>query len=380
MTLDQRFPTLTDLREKAKGRIPRYLWDYLEGGTGNEAAVDANTEALRETRLLPDVLAPKPEPDLSTSLLGTTYACPFGIAPVGMSGAVWPQAELKLARHASAAGIPYAMSTVAAATPEEVAPETKGRAWFQLYAPSDPEMRRDILARVRDAGFSTLILTIDVPVLSRRPRELRHRLENPMRLTPRVLFQSAICPVWARGMLGRPTPRPRIFDKYTRHHPLDTQSKHIGLALRAAPDWAYLEALRSEWDGPLIAKGVLDPAQVAPLLQGGVDAIWVSNHGGRQFEAAPTALHQLSAIREAAGPETPLISDGAITSGTDVLRHLALGADFVMLGRGYHWGLGAADEAGAAHVTHILSEEMKIDMAQLAIHRPHQARDRLVTR
>ncbi len=293
-----------------------------------------------------------------------------------MSGVIWPDAEKLLARLGREAGIPYAMSTVAAATPEEVAGSLGPNGWFQLYPPRDPELRRDMLTRARDAGFTTLVLTVDVPLLSRRPRELKARLKNPMTLTPRVVVESALAPVWALGHFGRPIPHPKIFDKYTKGMTPAAGDKHIGLTLRCAPDWAYLEALRSEWDGPLIVKGVLDPDLAPRLIDAGADALWVSNHGGRQFEAAPAPLPALVAIRRAVGPTYPLISDGAVRSGTDVLRSLALGADLVMLGRAFHYGLAAAGLNGARQVVHVLGEEMRLDMAQLGIDRPRDARGR----
>ena len=326
--------------------------------------------------LMPGILGGDPAPVLETDFMGRSFTLPVGIAPVGMSGVVWPDAERLLARVGRESGIPYGLSTVAAATPEDVASALGPEAWFQLYAPNDTDIRRDMLARARAAGFGTLVLTVDVPLLSRRPRELKARLANPMRLTPRVLIESALRPAWSLGHLGRPVPRPKIFDKYTEGMTPAAGDKHIGLTLRCAPDWDYLKALRDEWDGPLIVKGILDPEHAGALLEHGADALWVSSHAGRQFEAAPAPLPALVQVREAVGPDVPLIYDGAVRSGTDVLRAIALGADLVMLGRGFHYGVEAAGLAGAHQVVHILSEEMRLDMAQLAINRPIEARGR----
>lgn len=377
MKLDYRFPALSDLRDHARRRIPHYMWEYLDNATGDEGARHRAEAALDAVTLMPAVLGGETTPDLETPLLGRSHACPIGIAPMGMSGAVWPDAERLLARIGAQARIPFCLSTVAAATPEDVAGDVGDMGWFQLYAPSDPAIRRDVLDRAKAAGFHTLILTVDVPVLSRREREMRVKIRNPMPLTPSVILQSALRPAWAMGMLGRPIPKPRLFDKYEGTIAKRAGDKHIGLSMRCAPDWAYLDALRADWDGPLVIKGVLDPAAVPPLLAAGADALWVSNHGGRQFQAAPTPADQLQLIRKAAGPDVPLIADGAVRSGTDVLRLMALGADFVMLGRAFHYGLGAAGFDGAAHVVHLLTEQMKIDMAQLAITRPSEARGRL---
>jgi L-lactate dehydrogenase (cytochrome) len=378
MDLDDRFPALSDLRDRARRRIPHYLWEYLDNATGDEGARLRAEAALNAVTLMPSVLHGDIEPVLATPFLGRELSAPIGIAPVGMSGAVWPDAERLLSRVAARARIPYCLSTVAAVPPEEIAGDFGDMGWFQLYAPTDPVLRRDVLARAKAAGFHTLILTVDVPVLSRREREMRVGVKNPMPLTPSVLLQSAMRPAWALGMLGRPMPRPRLFDKYEGTLTKRAGDKHIGLSVRCAPDWAYLEALRGEWDGPLVVKGVLDPTAVPRLIAAGADALWVSNHGGRQFQAAPVPVDQLPRVRAAAGTAFPILADGAVRSGTDVLRLMALGADVVMLGRAFHWGLGAAGQAGAAHVVHLLREQMKIDMAQLGITRPAEARGRLL--
>ena len=376
MSFDHLYPTIEDLRRKARRRLPGFVWGYLEGGAGNEAAHARAEAAMEGVTLRPGLLAGDPAPDMTTTFLGQTHALPFGIAPVGMSGVVWADAERILARAAREASIPFGLSTVAAATPEDVSSALGPSAWFQLYAPRDPEIRRDILRRAKEAGFTTLVFTLDVPLLSRRPRELRARLANPMKLTPRVLVESALHPAWATGHLGRPIPRPAIFDPYTKGMTPAAGDKHIGLTLRCAPDWSYLGALRDEWEGPLIVKGVLDAEDALRLREAGADAIWVSNHGGRQFEAAPAPLPALVDIRKAVGPDVPLIADGAVRSGTDVLRTIALGADFVMLGRAFHYGLAAAGIEGVRQVVHILSEEIRLDMVQMGINRPVEARGR----
>ncbi len=375
MSLDPLYPTLTDLKHKAQTRVPRYLWDYLDGSTGGETARWRNEERLDAVQLwTKEPLAGEPQPDLSVDILGHRFDAPIGVAPVGMSGAVWPGAEHSLAQMATRHRLPYCLSTVAAATPEEIGPHIDGNGWFQLYAPSTPELRRDVLARAKDSGFTALVFTVDVPILSRRPREMKQRLANPMRLTPRIIWQSAMRPAWALGMVGRRTPQPVLFDKYKDSFTQGAKDKHVGLTLRCTPDWTYFEELRREWDGPLIVKGVLNPDPVQKFRDLGADGFWVSNHGGRQFEAAATAVEALPLIREVLGDDVPVIADGGVRSGTDVLRLMALGADMVMLGRGYHWGLAAAGDAGAAQVTHVLTEEIKIDMAQLGINRPVDAR------
>ncbi|MBJ3762273.1 alpha-hydroxy-acid oxidizing protein [Maribius pontilimi] len=372
--LDDRFPALSDLAARARRRVPHFIWEYLDSATGNEAAAHRAEAALDAIALTPRALV-KSTPDLATTLVGQRFDLPVGIAPVGMSGSVWPGAEAAMARSAARNCAPFCLSTVAAATPEEVGPHLGGgTGWFQLYAPADPEIRRDMLARARDAGFTGLILTVDLQATSRRERQRRARLTNPMRLTPRIAWQAALAPLWAAGTLRHGTPRLKTLEKYADPNSATGATAHIGYRLRTAPDWDYLRALRDEWDGALMVKGVLHPDDAARAARI-TDAVWVSNHGGRQFEAAPAPADALPAIRQAVGPDYPLIADGAVRSGTDVLRLLARGADFVMLGRAFHHGMAALGERGVDHVFHILREGLIADLGQLGLDRPTQARD-----
>ncbi|WP_102107567.1 alpha-hydroxy acid oxidase [Oceaniglobus roseus] len=364
MDLDQTHPALDDLRRRARRRLPTFVWEYLDSGTGSDTAAPRSAAALDRIVLTPRALHGAPKPDLSVPLMGRTYPLPFGFAPVGMSGLVWPDAEGILARLAVQEGIPYGLSTVAAQTPEDLAPYVGDQGWFQLYAPRQPEIRTDMLKRAKDAGFHTLILTADVPVASRRERLQRAGVTNPMKLTPRILAQVALCPEWAVGMARQGMPSLKFLEKYGDTKTSRSGTEHIGYQLRTAPDWAYLDAVKAEWDGPVVVKGVLSPEDAGRIAQV-ADAVWVSNHGGRQFDAAPAPADVLPAIRDAVGPDYPLIADGAVRSGTDILRLLVRGADFVMLGRAPHWGLGAFGARGAAHVVHVLRAGLLADMGQL---------------
>ena len=378
MDLDRTHPAIADLAARARRRVPRFVWDYLDSATGTEATARRNRAALDAVRFRPSVLHGELVPDLSADLLGQRYPLPFGIAPVGMSGLVWPDAERMLARLARETGIPYGLSTVASRTPEEVGPEAGAQGWFQLYPPRDPGILSDMLGRARAAGFHTLILTVDVPVASRRERQTRGGLTQPPKLIPRLMAQTARCPAWALGMLRHGMPRMRFVESYADHTGPLPSTAHVGYLLRTSPGWDYLRRLREAWEGPLVVKGVLCGADAARLKAEGADAIWVSNHAGRQFDAAPATIEALPAVREAVGPDFPVILDSGISGGLDILRALARGADFVMLGRAFHYGLAAFGPRGATHVVHILTEDLKANMGQLGIERPGEAARRLI--
>ena len=367
MDLDSKYPALSDLAARAKRRIPRFAWDYLDSGTGVESAMKRNRAKLDEVLFNPAILSGEFDFDLSTTVLNRQYPLPFGIAPVGMSGLMWPDAERILARLGRDESIPYSLSTVAAQTPETVGPHVGPDAWFQLYPPRDPDIRVDLLKRFRDAGFKTLVLTADVPVASRRERQIRGGMSTPPKLTPRILAQIATRPAWAMGTMRVGMPRLRTIESYTGNQGALSSTKHIGYLIRTSPDWEYLKWLRDHWDGPMMVKGVLTPGEAVKLKEHGVDAAWVSNHAGRQFDAAPATIEVLPAIRDAVGPDYPLVVDGGIAGGLDILRALALGANFVMLGRAFHYGVAAAGEQGAAHVVHILREDIKSNLGQMGL-------------
>jgi len=364
MDLNTNFPALSDLRSRAQKRIPKFVWEYLDSGTGVEATRRRNRAALDRIGLMPSVLHGEFEPDLGVSLFGADLPLPFGIAPVGMSGLMWPDAERLLARAAANLGIPYTLSTVATQSPEDVADDLGTHAWFQMYPPRDEDIRRDMLDRARKAGFKTLVLTVDVPVASRRERQTRSGLTNPPRLTPRLLAQVAMRPAWALGMAQRGMPHMRMLDAYSTPAAANLPvTAHVGYLLRTSPDWDYVKWLRDAWEGPFIVKGILRVEDATRLEALGVNAIWVSNHAGRQFDGAPATIEVLPDIRSATS--LPIIFDSGVEGGLDILRALSSGADFVMMGRGWHYALGALGAKGPAHLAHILREDLKSCMGQL---------------
>jgi L-lactate dehydrogenase (cytochrome) len=376
MDLFQRYPAISDLKARARQRMPWFVWEYLDSATGAEATQRRNRDKLDEVTLSPSILHGEFTPDLSVEMFGQTYPLPFGISPVGMSGIFWPDAERLLASAAAKADIPYGLSTVAAQTPEAVAPHLGRHGWFQMYPPRDPGIRTDMLKRAKDAGFSALVLTVDVPVASRRERQTRSGLTQPPRLTPRLLAQVMRCPAWAMGTLKHGMPRMRLMDSYADTSVKTSSTAHVGYLLRTSPDWDYVKWLRDAWQGPFLIKGVLRADDAARLQDEGVDAIWVSNHAGRQFDAAPASIEVLPAIR--AATTLPILFDSGVEGGLDILRAIALGADFVMMGRAWHYALAALGEAGPAHLVEMLKLDLISNMGQIGTHRLADVRSRRI--
>ncbi|MEM9394735.1 MAG: alpha-hydroxy acid oxidase [Pseudomonadota bacterium] len=377
MDLQDRYPTVADLRRKARRRVPHFVWEYLDSATGDETAHARNMAALEAIRFHPAILKGPQPSHLETKFLGQTYDAPFGVAPVGMAGLIWPGAEQYLARAARDARQPYCLSTVATRLPEEIGPIAGEMGWFQLYPPSDPEIRRDIVRRAWASGFRTLVMTVDLPAPSRRERQRKAGITLPPRVTPRILAQIVTKPAWAQGTLRNGTPRLRLVECYVDEKGPKGSLAHPGYIIRGAPDWDYLKTLRDEWAGHLIVKGVMDPTDARPLVDAGVDAVWVSNHSGRQFDGCRAAIDVLPDIRTLL-PDTPLIFDSGVRGGLDVLRALALGADFVMLGRAFYYGVAALGEAGGAHVIELLRDDIASNLGQMGLPSPAGLRDKLV--
>lgn len=365
MDLDLSHPSIEDLRNRAQQRIPKFAFEYLDSATGRELGLKVNRDALDAIGFMPRVLCGRTRANLQTTLMGQTYDLPFGIAPVGMSGLMWAGAERMLAKAAVAHNIPFSLSSVAVASPEDVAPYIGNNGWFQHYPVNSGDLRRAMLPRIKAAGFHTLIITVDVPEESRRERQRRANLTVPPKADLRTLVEMVSRPAWCLAHLREGImPRMRFFDDYVPTRGRESFT-HAGALIRGIPDWDYLRELRQEWEGHLIVKGVLRPEDAHRMATEGMDCIWVSNHSGRQFEAGPAVIDQLPDIREAVGKDVPLIYDSGVAWGLDIMRALAKGADFVMLGRAFQYAVAAFGARGVDHIIHILKADIEANMSQL---------------
>lgn len=371
MDLMNRYPRLSDLRDVASRRIPKFVFAYLDAGTGHDAARDNNRAFLDSIQLTPQFLRGRIEADISTTLFGETYHAPFGVAPIGLASLIWPGAEQILGATAKRNGFPYALSTVASDSVERVSKVADDMTWFQLYAPRDPELMRDLLSRARACGVKNIVLTADVPSPSRRERmriagaPLGSRGNSSF--SPQVIWQSMMCPEWAIRTVLNGGARFRNMEPYAKNDGAMGITKFIGEQLNGSLDWDYLADIRAEWNGKLMLKGILHGQDAARAVKMGVDGLVISNHGGRQLDAAPQPLAQLAGIRAAVGDDVPLIVDSGIQSGLDVVRALAMGADFVLIGRAFMYAVAALGKKGGDHAAEILLEEVRDVMAQLGL-------------
>jgi L-lactate dehydrogenase (cytochrome) len=364
---DTRYPAILDLKERARRRLPRFAWEYLSGGIGREYGLRRNREAFDEVQLVPRFLRDVSACDTSVTLFGETYAMPIGVAPVGLAGMLWPQSELILARAASQANIPFTLSTVGTVDLETIAEVSEGKAWFQLYVPADHYVAEDLLRRARRAGYKVLLVTVDVPVGAKRDRELRNGLTLPPRLTPTTILRAAARPQWSMRTLSIGLPR---FETIRQYAPPDMRSlggmtAFITDLLAQGVTADHLKMIRDHWTGALVIKGVVSESDAQHACELGADGVLVSNHGGRQMDAAPATIEALPGIVEAVGGRCKVLLDSGIRSGTDVLRAMALGADFTQSGRSFYYGVGALGARGGQQAVEIFREEISRGLAQL---------------
>jgi L-lactate dehydrogenase (cytochrome) len=376
MDMMNRWPALSDLHAPARRRIPRIAWEYLDSGVGAEQALMRNRDALAAIALTPRFLGGVPAPDISTTLFGRVRTLPIGTGPIGMSSLIWPGSELMLARAAHDAGGIYCLSTVAGESIEAVGDAAPG-SWFQLYTPNDPAMRRDLITRAKAAKFEALIVTIDVPVASRRERQRRAGVGMPPKIGPSMIADFLMHPAWLLATLRRGAPTFENLKRYATPEELSNISVFVTARLSHGVTPDLLAEIRRDWDGPLLVKGVLDPAEAEVALAAGVDGIIVSNHGGRQLDLAPAAIDMLPRVAETVAGRAAVLMDSGLRSGADIARALALGADAALLGRPFLWACAAGGDAGARHAFDVLADDLRNVMHQLGCARPGDLAARL---
>ena len=360
-------PDIKALKSLCKKKLPGFVWDYLDSATGQELVKASNSIDLNDIFFDTNILSGDIDPQIDVTFDGLQFKFPLGVAPVGMSGLIHPNAEIKLAKAAVKYGFPYVLSTVAACSVERLASSitVDENIWFQLYCPRDKSVLKDLLKRVAFAGIETLVVTVDLPGASVRERQIKSGLTIPPSFNKKVIIDSALSPVWAIKRLINGIPEIENLTRYSVDSSAKSSTGHIGYQLRVNPTIDYLREVRRIWNGRIIIKGVSSVEHVRQLESEDIQGLWISNHAGRQFDGHPSLISRLPLIRNET--KIPLIVDGGFDSGLNVLRGYALGADLVMSGSAWHYSLGALGDKGPEHLVCIIKRDLRANMEQIGL-------------
>jgi len=365
LAYNPRYPSVESLREKAKRMIPGFAFDYLDGGCNEEINLHKNTSEIREIELFPQYLKEHSGSDLKTELFGHVYDAPFGIAPVGLQGLIWPNSPEILAKAAFQHNIPFVLSTVSTSTIERISEITQGQAWFQLYHPAENSLRDQIIKRASE-HCPVLVILSDVPTFGYRNKEIKNGLAMPPRMTLHNVLQIMGRPNWALKTLIHGQPSFQVLKPYM---PKGMNMHHLGLFMNKTFDGRLNEekvsAIREMWKGKLVLKGIVNESDVEKSIRLGIDGIIVSNHGGRQLDAGQSTIHSLKPIVEKYKGKIKIMMDSGLRSGPDIARTLASGAEFTFLGRTFMYGAAALGDEGGNHTITILKRQLQQVMQQI---------------
>ncbi|MGR3811002.1 alpha-hydroxy acid oxidase [Jiulongibacter sp. NS-SX5] len=369
---NSQYPDIPFLREKAKKRIPRFAFEYLDGGCNAEINLQRNTKEIRDVQLRPYYLRDYKGISLDTELFGNTYSAPFGISPIGLQGLIWPKASEILAKAAFDYNIPYILSTVGTASIENVADITEGNAWFQLYHPKEAELRDKLIKRAADADYPVLIILADTPTFGYRSKEIINGLSIPPKMSARNIAQIMGKPRWAIETLLAGQPEFKTLKPYI---PKGLNLKHLGMFMNQTFNGRLnaerIKPIRDQWKGKLVLKGVATEEDTEKAIELGLDGIIVSNHGGRQLDHGESTIKPLTRIAEKYKDQIKVMMDSGIRTGPDIASSLASGADFTFMGRSFMYGVAALGHEGGSHTISILKRQLRQVMEQLCCENIH---------
>lgn len=380
LTFDTRYPSVDDLREKAKKRIPRFAFEYLDGGCNEDVNIRRNTAEIREITLKPTYIKDFGGASLKTTLFGHEYDAPFGVAPVGLQGLMWPNSPEILAKAAHQHNLPFILSTVTTMNIERASELTEGNAWFQLYNPAEDAVRNDILDRAAAAGCPVLVLLCDVPTFGYRPRDFKNGLALPPKMTMANILQILGKPNWAIQTLKYGIPTFETLKPYTPEGlNLKQLGKFMDKTFSGRLNEERIKPIRDKWKGKLVLKGVASKEDTEQAIRLGFDGIIVSNHGGRQLDAGESTIAPLTRIAAKYKDQITIMMDSGMRSGPDMARALACGAEFTFMGRSFMYGVGAMGNKGGDHTMTILKVQLQQIMDQLCCESIQDLHQHLIT-
>lgn len=369
MKYNPRLPSVADMERRAQNRMPRFAWDYLSGGIGQEQALSRNRSDLERVLLWPRYLTDVAHVDTSSELFGHRYDLGIGVSPVGLANMMWPNAERILARAAQQANIPYVLSTMGTSPLEDIATIAPDVAWFQLYVPRDREVMQDLIRRVQRAAFKVLVVTADIPVGAKRDKELKNGLILPLKFSPKIIGQTLLHPAWLIKTLVQGFPKFINLAPYGDLQNVNHLGEFLTRFFLSGVTLERISAIRKLWQGPLVVKGLQRREDIQKCLDIGVDGVIISNHGGRQLDAAPSSISALRMLEPELQEKLTIMIDSGVRSGLDIVRAKALGARISFSGRSFLYAMAAAGDDGGRQVIEIFRDEITRTLQQIGCNR-----------
>ena len=379
--MDYRYPSVNELRERSKKKVPKFAFEYLDGGCHDDVNLKRNTQRIRDIELKPKYLIEQNDKalNLRTKIFGHTYSLPFGMAPIGLQGLMWPKATEILAKASFDHNIPFILSTVSTASIEKISEITEGKAWFQLYHPSDKKITKDLLKRAEKSGIKTLVILADVPSFGYRPRDIKNGLSMPPKMTLSNLFQILKSPEWAIKTLINGQPNFEVLRPYMpKNLNLSQLGKFMDETFSGRLNEEKIKYLRDLWKGNLIIKGTESLHDVEKAYQLGLNGIIISNHGGRQVDVGQATIDSLKSIAPIYNNKIEIMMDSGIRGGADIARVLAHGANFTFLGRSFMYGVSALGTKGGNHTITMLKKQLTQIMEQLSCKQIYDLKNTIV--
>lgn len=366
LTINSNYPSVADLRKRAQAKIPKFAFEYLDGGCNEDVNLNKNRSDLHKIELMPHYLSKFDQVDMKTTLFGHTYDAPFGIAPIGLQGLIWPNAPEILAKAAAKHNIPFILSTVSTESIERIGEVTEGKAWFQLYHPAQEAIKIDLIRRSAAVGNEVLVILADVPSFGFRPRDMRNGLSIPPKMNFKNMFEILKHPHWGIQTLAHGLPN---FKSLVRYMPKKLDLKRLGefmdLTFSGRLDEDRIAAIREQWSGKLVIKGIVSEEDTVKAINLGVDGLIVSNHGGRQLDAGQSSIVSMINLVKKYQKEITIMIDSGLRGGPDIARAMASGAAFTFMGRSFMYGVGALGKQGGDHSVSLIKKELQQVMEQL---------------
>ena len=379
LNINSKYPSVNDLRKRAKYKMPKFAFDYLDGGCNEDVNLNKNRTDIRKIELMPNYLSDFDASLMKTELFGHTYDAPFGIAPIGLQGLMWPNSPEILAKAAMEHNIPFILSTVTTSSIETVAKITEGKSWFQLYHPTDEKIKNDLLDRAENAGISVLVILADVPTFGFRPRDIKNGLSMPPKMNLNNVIEVIKNPEWTLKTLihGKPTFK-TMMPYIPRGLNLQKLGEFMDITFSGRLNEERIASIRSKWKGTLIIKGIVGEQDAEKAIRLGADGLIISNHGGRQLDAGQSSIVSMTDLAKKYKNQIKIMVDSGLQSGPDIARAMASGAEFTFMGRSFMYGVGALGNEGGNHTISLIKKELLQVMEQLCCEKTSDFKNHLI--